>query len=308
MPLRRRLHALFEDGPAARSGPGRWANRLLAGLILANVTTVVLDTLPGLPPALRTAFQQVERISVALFTLEYLGRLWWCVEDRRYRRPLAGRLRYALTPMALVDLLAILPFYLSLFTQTDTLILRLLRVLRLLKLSRYAPAVEVLGAVLREERRSLTVTFLILLTVLVFAATGIHLVEREAQPEAFGSIPAAMWWAVATLTTVGYGDVTPVTPAGKLFASLVTLSGLAMVSLPAGIVASGFTEQMRLRRELFHELVLEALDRAGPEGRVDWAALERRAEELGLHRADLEWTLRRIALQRRARGAKPPPP
>ncbi|RMD79359.1 MAG: ion transporter [Gammaproteobacteria bacterium] len=301
MSLRRRLYGVFEQRRTA-SRAARWANRLLAGVILLNVATVILDTLPGLAPWVRQAFYRVEVLSVAVFTVEYLGRLWWCVEDPRYAHPLLGRLRYALSFMALVDLLAILPFYLSLFTETDALLLRLLRVLRLLKLSRYAPAVNVLTAVLREERHSLLFTFFVLLVVLVFAATGIYVVERDAQPEAFGSIPAAMWWAVATLTTVGYGDVTPVTAAGKLFASLVTLSGLAMVSLPAGIIASGFTEQMRLRRELFHDLVLEALEQAGPEGEVNWAALERRAEELGLHRGDIEWTLRRIALRRRVDG------
>jgi len=210
-------------------------------------------------------FQTLEVVSVAVFTLEYLGRAWWAVEDPRYRHPVWGRLRYLVTPLALIDLVAILPFYLAQFVGLDLRLLRLLRVLRILKLSRYSPAVTVLADVMRDERDSLLVTFMVLITILVFASSGIYLFENEAQPEAFGSIPAAMWWAVATLTTVGYGDVTPITPAGKVFAALVTLTGIGMVSLPAGIIASGFTEALRQRREEYAEQVDEAL----ADGRVE---------------------------------------
>ncbi len=272
--------------------PARVLNGLLILLIILSVSGALLETIPSLAQRHAQLFYAVEVISVAVFSVEYLGRLWWSVEDPRYARPLAGRLRYALTPMALIDLLAILPFYLALFVGMDLRLLRMLRVLRMLKLSRYSPAVTMLLDVLREERDSLVVTFFILITILIFASTGIYAFEREAQPVAFGSIPAAMWWAVATLTTVGYGDVTPITVEGKLFAALITLTGIGMVSLPAGIIASGFTEALRQRREDFAEMVTEALN----EGPLDLATrrrLDENREELGLSAHKAQRIIRR---------------
>jgi len=278
--LRQRAYQAMEvRAPGDRLG--RVLNLALVTLILVNVLAVILETVPSLEARYGAVFQTLEVVSVAVFTLEYLGRAWWAVEDPRYRHPVWGRLRYLVTPLALIDLVAILPFYLAQFVGLDLRLLRLLRVLRILKLSRYSPAVTVLADVMRDERDSLLVTFMVLITILVFASSGIYLFENEAQPEAFGSIPAAMWWAVATLTTVGYGDVTPITPAGKVFAALVTLTGIGMVSLPAGIIASGFTEALRQRREEYAEQVDEAL----ADGRVESserARLDALREELGL--------------------------
>ena len=278
--LRRRAYRAMEvRDPTDRLGHA--LNLALVALILVNVLAVILETVPSLGQRYATWFQTLEVVSVAVFTLEYLGRVWWAVEDPRYAHPLWGRLRYLLSPLALIDLIAILPFYLAQVFGLDLRLLRLLRLLRILKLSRYSPAVTVLADVMRDERDSLLVTFMVLITILVLASAGIYLFENEAQPEAFGSIPAAMWWAVATLTTVGYGDVTPITPAGKVFAALVTLTGIGMVSLPAGIVASGFTEALRQRREEYAEQVDEAL----ADGRVvaaERARLDALREELGL--------------------------
>lgn len=278
--LRRRAYRAMEVRDAG-DRLGHALNLALVALILVNVLAVILETVPSLGQRYAALFQALEVVSVAVFTVEYLGRAWWAVEDPRYAHPLWGRLRYLLTPLALIDLIAILPFYLAQIFGLDLRLLRLLRLLRILKLSRYSPAVTVLADVLRDERDSLLVTFMVLLTILVLASAGIYLFENEAQPEAFGSIPAAMWWAVATLTTVGYGDVTPITPAGKVFAALVTLTGIGMVSLPAGIVASGFTEALRQRREEYAEQVDEALE----DGRVvaaERARLDALREELGL--------------------------
>ncbi len=239
--------------------PGDPATLLLNGMIcviiLVSVLAVVLETVPSLDARWHRAFLLIEVATLTLFTLEYLIRLWVAVEDPRYRHPVRGRLRYALTPLALIDLLAIAPPLVLLSLGVDLRWVRLARLLRLLRLTRFSPALGLLGSVLHAERKPLAVSFSVLLTILVFASAGIHLIEGDVQPEQFGSIPAAMWWAIATLTTVGYGDVTPVTPLGKVFAGVITLTGMGMVSLPAGIIASGFTEAVRARREALTELV-----------------------------------------------------
>ncbi len=298
--VRRRAWTAMEQRPT-QDPVGRLLNGLLIALILGNVVAVILETVPAYGARYAATFFWIEVVSVAVFTLEYLGRAWWAVEDPRYAHPVRGRLRYLCTPLAIIDLLAILPFYLGMLLGWDLRMLRLVRLLRILKLSRYSPAVTILRDVLREERDSLLVTFIVLLIILVLASSGIYLFEHEAQPEAFGSIPAAMWWAVATLTTVGYGDVTPVTAAGKFFAALVTLTGIGMVSLPAGIVASGFTEALRQRREEYAERVEEAMS-DGHISQAEQRRLERLREDLGLsarearrieRRARREWRRQR---------------
>lgn len=156
-----------------------------------------------------------------------------------------GRLSYACGPFAIIDLMAILPFYLALILPGfDLRLLRALRLLRLFKLARYSPALASLWRVLVDERRALAAALIIVLFLLTDSATAIYHVERTLQPEAFGSIPAAMWWAVATLTTVGYGDVVPVTDLGRMIGGLVMVFGLAMFALPIAIIASGFSSEI----------------------------------------------------------------
>ena len=203
------------------------------------------------------------------------------MEREKTKNPLYSRLRYAASPMALVDLLAVLPSYLSLFTGADLRFLRTLRLLRIFKFTRYSPALIMLIKVFKKEAPAFAATLFILLVILVLASSGIYLVERDAQPQAFGSIPAAMWWAVATLTTVGYGDVTPITPLGKLFGACVTITGVGMVALPSGILASGFSEELRLRREQYQEEVEDTLEKKGRITRRDRAKLDKLRQDLG---------------------------
>jgi len=149
--------------------------------------------------------------------------------------------------LQLIDLVVILPFYLSFLFSIDLRMLRILRLFRLLKLARYSPAMQSLVAVVSNEKRALFGALLLMVCLLLFASTGIYFVEHKAQPEAFGSVPAAMWWAVATLTTVGYGDVTPITPLGKVFGGFVMVFGLGMFALPIGIMATGFSQESHRR-------------------------------------------------------------
>jgi voltage-gated potassium channel len=181
---------------------------------------------------------------VIVFTVEYLLRLWSCTADERFRHPVFGRLSWALTPMALIDLLVILPFWLPLVTGDLRFlrVLRLLRLLRIAKLGRYSRALQTIRAVVLERKAELATSLTFLLMLLLVASCLMYYVEHEAQPEKFPSIPAAAWWAIATLTTVGYGDVTPVTGAGKLIAGIVTILGICMLALPTAILGAGFLE------------------------------------------------------------------
>jgi voltage-gated potassium channel len=193
-----------------------------------------------------------EVLSVIVFTVEYLLRLWVAPLAPRFQGAVWGRVRYALTPLALVDLWAVLPFYLPMLIPLDLRFIRALRVLRLIrvmKIGRYSESIQTLGAVLREQKEQLLAALLILLVLIVISSSLIYFVERDAQPEAFSSIPAAMWWSVATLTTVGYGDIYPVTPVGKVLASVIAVLGIGLFALPAGILGSGFVEKYREKRQ-----------------------------------------------------------
>lgn len=223
----------------------------LIGLIAANVLAVILETVPSLS-GYSGVFSMFEVVSVAIFTAEYVARVWSCTSDERYRGAVRGRLRFILSAMALVDFAAILPFYLPALLSVDLRVLRavrLLRLLRVLKFGRYSSALKSLGAVFRAKKEELVITMSVVCLLLVLAASAMYFVEHEAQPEAFSSIPASMWWAVATLTTVGYGDTYPVTVLGKVLGAVVAVLGIGMFALPAGILASGFGEELQRRTE-----------------------------------------------------------
>jgi len=228
---------------------GRWFDRFMMVLIVTNVAAVVFETVEQLVVRLDTFFTVFEIFSVFVFTVEYVLRLWVCTEDdsELYRHPIHGRLKYAVTPAALIDLLAIAPFYLSVFFTIDLRFLRVFRLLRLLKLTRYSQAMEAFATVIRSEIRGLGAALLIIIMLLVFSSSIVFLLEREAQPEIFASIPHSMWWALATLTTVGYGDVTPITAGGRIFGAVVMVLGIGMFALPTGILASGFSREIRKR-------------------------------------------------------------
>lgn len=245
---RRRVHDILEHG--VEGDPVSTAvNTGLIVLILLNVVAFAAETVPEIGARYAGAFRLFNLFSVAVFTLEYGLRLWSCVEIPMLRQfsPARARLHFAVRPLLIVDLLAILPFYLSFLIAIDLRVLRVLRLFRFLKLARYSPALHTLGRVLVNERRALLGALLVMASLILFAATGIYLLEHDAQPEVFGSVPAAAWWALATLTTVGYGDVVPVTAFGKIFGGLVMVFGLGMFALPIAIVATGFSQEANRR-------------------------------------------------------------
>ncbi len=228
----------------------RWVDLFLITLIVLNVLVVILETVVALKARFGLFFHYFDLISIAIFSVEYLLRVWACTVDRRFRSPIVGRLKYMLTPMAVIDLLAVAPFFL-LFLSFDSRFLRaarLLRLVRLLKIGRYSESFRTFANVLRAKKEELVINVLVVLVLLVIASSLMYHVEHERQPGAFSSIPAAMWWGVATLTTVGYGDVYPMTSGGKVLGAVIAILGIGTVALPTGILASGFAEEMNRRR------------------------------------------------------------
>ncbi|MCG8690502.1 MAG: ion transporter [Minwuiales bacterium] len=282
MTRRQRLFRILEgEGPSEPLG--RVVNAGIVALILVNVTAVILESVGSLHARYSGLFWTVEAVSVAAFTVEYAARVW-------VSREAGGRLRYMLSPMALVDLVAILPFYLGFLIAADLRFLRALRLLRLFKLTRHFAAIGILADVMRAEARAFGAAILVMLILMVIAASGMHLVEHRAQPEAFGSIPAAMWWAMVTLTTVGYGDVTPITSMGKLIGAVIMVMGIGMVALPAGMLASRFSDELAKRRAKFRHHVGEA-QRDGTVDAAEQAELEDLRLRLCLSRSDVEHML-----------------
>jgi len=222
----------------------------LIGLITLNVFAIIIESIDAIAVAYQPHFQMFELVSVAIFTAEYVLRVWICVDDvdGKYRGNLKGRLRYMASPLALVDLIVILPFYLSFIVGIDLRVLRILRLLRILKLTRYSGAWALFAAVLYGQRRTLYMSGFLMIIMLVLSASLMYLIEHDAQPVAFADIPSAMWWSLVTLTTVGYGDITPVTILGKVLGGFVTILGLGMYALPAAILASGFMQELSKRQ------------------------------------------------------------
>ncbi len=249
--LVRRTSDFFELGRFGGSGAALF-EYFMIGLILANVAAVTLETVPSIWSRFQGVFYWFDMISVLVFTGEYILRVWASAESDSAVGGSAwkNRLRYMGSPLAVIDLLAILPFYIGIFATVDLRALRIFRLLRMLKLVRYSPALESLSRVLYMERRALTAAFIILMGLLFFSATLAHLFERQAQPGAFGTIPAALWWALSTLTTVGYGDVVPITTAGQLLGGVVMVVGFAFYAVPIGIIASGFSDEVHRREFL----------------------------------------------------------
>jgi len=219
----------------------------IATLILLNVAVVILETVNSLYLQYTQFFHLFDLFTVIVFTLEYILRVWCCVKNPLYSSPVRGRIQFALSLYALVDLIALTPFYLPLVIPIEFRMLRLLRLLRIfrvLRLGRYSNAFETFVDVMKSKKEELVITIIMAAIILVLASSTLYTVEQDAQPDKFGSIPDAMWWAVVTLATVGYGDVYPITPLGRFFSAIVALSAIGLFALPAGILAHGFAESL----------------------------------------------------------------
>lgn len=246
--VRRRLYEILERGlPGDRVSAV--VHAIIIALILLSVASVVIESERELTRGWAVAFNVVEWVVVVALTLEFGLRLW-CAPDHaplRHLSPWRARFRLMRQPGTIVDLLAIAPFYLAFFVPGDLRTLVVLRLLRFFKLARYSPALTSLFDAIYSERRALIGCLVILGGSVLIAASVMHALEQEAQPDKFGSIPQASYWAVVTLTTVGYGDVVPMTPWGRLFAGVTAIIGIVMLALPVGIIASAFAREIHRR-------------------------------------------------------------
>ena len=236
-------------------------------LITLNVLAVVLESVQAIEAAAPHLFFIFEAFSVAVFTVEYIARVWSTVDNPwqadhahpEHKHPVWGRIRYMLTWMAMIDLVAIAPFYLGVLTGADLRVLRALRLLRIFKLTRYSSAMTLLLQVFREESRTISAAMFVSMLLVFVASTLAYIAEHAVQPTVFSSIPAAMYWAIITMTTVGY-DMVPITIVGKTLGALIGIMGLGMVALPAGILASGFNNALHRRRVMLEERVHDAME------------------------------------------------
>lgn len=226
-------------------------NRFMVFAIIAAVALSILGTEPAIVQSNRDIFIGLEMVFGVVFGVEYVGRVWSIAEEAEGGSAWATRLRFMVSPLAIIDLVVVLAS-LSPFFFSDAAILRIVRLLRLAalaKFGRFSRALHELASAIANRRYELFVTMALAGMLLLFGASALFWTERSVQPEAFGSIPRALWWSIITLTTVGYGDVSPVTPLGKFLASLVALGGIGLVAMPTGIMASAFSDAMQRQRE-----------------------------------------------------------
>ena len=239
------------DADDSGSPVSRIFNISLIFLICLNTLAVVLETVENINLRYDRLFSSFEVFSVIIFSIEYILRVWSVTCSPHYSHPFWGRIKFILSASAIVDLLAVLPFYLPMLIGFDLRfirILRLLRLIRILKISRYLHATRMIGNVFHQKKEELVMTLLLIVFLIVVVSSIMFYVEHEAQPDKFSSIPETMWWSVATLTTVGYGDIFPITTLGKTLASVISILGIGMVALPAGILASGFSDEIKKKR------------------------------------------------------------
>jgi len=246
--LRRRVYLLLEQG-ALGDGWSRWIDRGLVALILVNLVAVALESVPTLRTPYIALFDAIEIFSLVVFTVEYGLRLWSAVEHgpHRHLNHAHARLKYALSPAGIVDLIAVLPFWFAFVLPDDLRVLLVFRIVRFFKIARYSPAMRSLLDVLYRERRALFGCLIISLGTALVAAALMHLAEGRVQPDKLGTIPDALWWAIVTVGTIGYGDVVPVTVIGKFIATGTIFLGLVLMALPVGIIATAFADQIHRR-------------------------------------------------------------
>ena len=286
--FRQKVHSLFFLTP--QSGAlGSMIDSFFAFWVLLSVVAVILETVHSIHEPLAFEFKVLDYIAVALFSTEYLARIYSIPEDEafKHRFTFMSRLKYGTTGGAIIDLVAIAPFFLELFLNHlfDLRFMRVFRLLRLLKLTRYSGAMGTLIKVIRREKESMNAAYFVLILIVILAASLGYLFEHEAQPDKFENIPQSIYWAVITLASMGYGDISPVTGLGRAFTAILSMLGIALFAIPAGLLASAFTDQLRIDRAEFETKVRETLH----DGEIDKIEREMLAAEAkNLHMAPSE--------------------
>ena len=298
--LRQKVFSLLH--PTTTSGPlHRYIDHLIILSVLVSVLSIIFETLEQVQALFGPEFKLLEVITVTIFSIEYVGRVYSCCELPQFEHPIKGRLRYMMTVSALIDLLAISPFFLDMLLNKnfDLRFLRVFRLSRLLKLTRYTGTLNTLfKAVQREHRVLLASAFMMMLLVILTASLGYEL-EHDAQPDKFESIPSTMYWAVITLASVGYGDIAPITPLGRAMTVVISLIGIGIFAIPAGLMASAFTDQLRIDRETFENEFRKAI----ADGRYSSAerhVMDAEAERLHLSPQDVKRIIERVHQEMRS--------
>ena len=273
-------HNLHDD--EYQSTFSRYLNYFLIVLIVGNVFAVLLESVNEIYQEYQFYFDTFENLSIWIFSAEYLLRFWSIAEKNPEQSAWKQRLQWIRSGGAVIDLLAILPAYLNFFVHLDLRFLRVLRLFRLLKLTRYFVSLQILLRVIQREKGSFQAVIFILIIMIVMTASAIYVVENRAQPDVFSSIPQSMWWAVVTLTTVGYGDVTPVTSLGRILGAFITILGVGLAALPAGILASGLANELNQRNQRLEQEFRELLQTKGADLLHDQVELEKLRQRVGL--------------------------
>jgi voltage-gated potassium channel len=255
--LRQKVDALMNDTPTS----GRLHHQLdliFIIFIITSVAAVFLETIPAVHDPLKVEFYWFDTIAIAVFTIEYLLRLYAAPEREPHHSALSGRFSFVKKPSSLIDLVAIVPYYLQFLFAVDLRFIRVLRVLRALKLTRYNTALSTFAMVLKREKRAFSAAMFITVLITILSGAIVYEFEHAAQPEKFDTMPRAMYWAVITLASVGYGDISPVTPIGQAFTMVLAILGIGIVALPAGILGSAFSDQLHQQREQMLKAVEDA--------------------------------------------------
>lgn len=253
--LKTRLYDILEVSKAPHRDLSWYFDLVLMTLILLNAAAIMLESVDSIYETYRLGFEFLEYFSILFFSIEYLLRIWTITANPDYQHPIKGRIRFVLTPLAIIDLLAILPFFIRILGVDMRFIrlLRIFRIFRLFKIVRYVSALRVLGNVWRNKREELAISLMFMAFLLIIVSALMYFAEHDSQPEKFSSIPATMWWGVATLTTVGYGDLYPISSLGKILGGAIAILGVGMFALPAGILAAGCADEISRDREVKKE-------------------------------------------------------
>ena len=284
--FRQRVHALVF--PSAYGGElHNLYDSFIVVWVVISVLAVILESVHSIHYLLNMEFLILDAIAVSIFTFEYCLRMYCCVEEPGYKKALSGRLKLAKSTSSIIDLLAIAPFFLEVFLHhlIDLRFMRVFRLLRLLKLTRYTGATQSLMKVIAREWPVMAASAFIMLLLVVMTASLGYLFEHEAQPEKFENIPQSIYWAVITLASVGYGDISPVTPAGRAMTIVLALIGIGIFAIPAALLSSAFSDQLKMDREALVNKLFEMLS----DGHIDGdEALYIKTEAKRLHLSDEE--------------------
>ncbi|MBT4568196.1 ion transporter [Rhodobacteraceae bacterium nBUS_24] len=305
-------YAQFQNRVLEILEPGRsgdWASKVcdyfIAALVILNILAVTLESVSDFSVNYARQFYFVESFSVVIFSVEYLMRVWASAAKHDAGGRILGsvRLGYIFSFSGLIDLVSILPFYLqALFPGLDLRVLRTLRLLRIFKLSNYNTAIEDLFSAIYEERKSFFAAFYLLVIAFVLTSSLIYFAEHRAQPDKFSSIPDAMYWSLITLTTVGYGDVSPVTWIGKVISVITALMGVSVVALITGIIANAFSNQIARRKLIFEDQIREAME-DGVVDAIETRSLEELRKEFGLSKQQADALMRHVQREKKDREA-----